>query len=216
MKFDSSGMGVAAKLVQEALSVRSSPPESEHEDEVLKVRSASEQIQPLFAAEPEKEKRRSVISTIELGKNLGLKQTDSSEDNSDDGIATVPTAKGGMRRKHHRAWTLVEVIKLVEGVSKCGTGRWSEIKRLSFASYSYRTSVDLKDKWRNLLKASFAQTPPDDGINSRKHASVPIPAAILLKVRELAEMHAQVPPNLGLGKLPSVSRSVQQTRSGYL
>lgn len=84
------------------------------------------------------------MSTIELGKNLGLKQTDSSEDNSDDGIATVPTAKGGMRRKHHRAWTLVEVIKLVEGVSKCGTGRWSEIKRLSFASYSYRTSVDLK------------------------------------------------------------------------
>ncbi|XP_021800584.1 uncharacterized protein LOC110744862 isoform X1 [Prunus avium] len=216
MKFDSSGMGVAAKLVQEALSVRSSPPESEHADKVLKVRSASEQIQPLFAAEPEKDKRRSVMSTIELGKNLGLKQTDSSEDNSDDGIATVPTAKGGMRRKHHRAWTLVEVIKLVEGVSKCGTGRWSEIKRLSFASYSYRTSVDLKDKWRNLLKASFAQTPPDDGINSRKHASVPIPAAILLKVRELAEMHAQVPPNLGPGKLPSVSRSVHQTRSGYL
>ncbi|VVA23985.1 PREDICTED: telomere repeat-binding [Prunus dulcis] len=215
MKFDSSGMGVAAKLVQEALSVRSSP-ESEHADKDSKVRSASEQIQPLFAAEPEKDKRRSVISTIELGKNLGLKQTDSSEDNSDDGIATVPTAKGGMRRKHHRAWTLVEVIKLVEGVSKCGTGRWSEIKRLSFASYSYRTSVDLKDKWRNLLKASFAQTPPDDGINSRKHASVPIPAAILLKVRELAEMHAQVPPNLGPGKLPSVSRSVHQTRSGYL
>lgn len=37
---------MAAKLVQEALSVRSSPPESEHADKVLKVRSASEQIQP--------------------------------------------------------------------------------------------------------------------------------------------------------------------------
>jgi len=111
-----------------------------------------------------------------------------------------------MRRKHHRAWTLVEVIKLVEGVSRCGAGRWSEIKRLSFASYSYRTSVDLKviisclmctsdhvkggrvcarlylflslsmptlnthftlqDKWRNLLKASFAMTPApaDEGV----------------------------------------------------
>lgn len=37
---------MAAKLVQEALSVHSSPPESEHADKDSKVRSASEQIQP--------------------------------------------------------------------------------------------------------------------------------------------------------------------------
>ncbi|KAM1359443.1 uncharacterized protein LOC126582831 isoform X1 [Malus sylvestris] len=217
MKFDMSGMGVTAKLVKEAFSMRSSVSESEHADKVLKIRSASERMKPRCTAEPEKDKRRSVMGTIELRKNLGIKQTDSSEDNSDDGTAQIPTAKGGMRRKHHRAWTLVEVIKLVEGVSKCGTGRWSEIKRLSFASYSYRTSVDLKDKWRNLLKASFAQTPPDDGINSRKHASVPIPASILLKVRELAEMQVQVPPNLGPSKLATgSSRSVHQLRPGFL
>ncbi|KAM1011019.1 hypothetical protein ACFX13_047169 [Malus domestica] len=217
MKFDMSGMGVTAKLVKEAFSMRSSVSESEHADKVLKIRSASERMKPRCTAEPEKDKRRSVMGTIELRKNLGIKQTDSSEDNSDDGTAQIPTAKGGMRRKHHRAWTLVEVIKLVEGVSKCGTGRWSEIKRLSFASYSYRTSVDLKDKWRNLLKASFAQTPPDDGINSRKHASVPIPASILLKVRELAEMQVQVPPNLGPSKLGTgSSRSVHQMRPGFL
>ncbi|KAK9923720.1 hypothetical protein M0R45_032121 [Rubus argutus] len=167
----------------------------------------------LFATEPEKDKQRSVMSTIEHGKNLVLKQTDSSEDNSDDSIVAVPTVKGGMRRKHHRAWTLVEVMKLVEGVSKCGTGRWSEIKRLSFASYSYRTSVDLKDKWRNLLKASFAQNLL---MMSRKHAAVPIPAPILLKVRELAEMHAQVPPNVGPRLATNGSRSLHQTRSGYL
>lgn len=29
--------------------------------------------------------------------------------------------------------------------------------------------------------------------SSRKHASIPIPAPILLRVRELAEMQAQVP-----------------------
>jgi len=75
---------------------------------------------------------------------LRPKRADLPGHTSDDNIVTVPTAKGGMRRKHHRAWTLVEVIKLVEGVSRCGAGRWSEIKRLSFASYSYRTSVDLK------------------------------------------------------------------------
>ena len=62
---------------------------------------------------------------------------------SDDGIATVPTANGGMRRKNHLIWTLNEVVKLVEGVAKYGIGRWSEIKRVFFASHSHRTSVDL-------------------------------------------------------------------------
>lgn len=86
-----------------------------------------------------------VIGPVELRQELRPKRADPSGHTSDDNnIVTVPTAKGGMRRKHHRAWTLVEVIKLVEGVSRCGAGRWSEIKRLSFASYSYRTSVDLK------------------------------------------------------------------------
>ncbi|KAF2323612.1 hypothetical protein GH714_036318 [Hevea brasiliensis] len=116
-------------------------------------------------------------------------------------IVTVPTSKGGIRRKHHRAWTLSEVMKLVEGVSRYGAGRWSEIKRLAFASYSYRTSVDLKDKWRNLLKASFAHIPSDKGVNSRKNAAtMPIPEPILLRVRELAERQSQVPPNLTSGK----------------
>lgn len=81
---------------------------------------------------------------IEMEQKIELKHVDSSGDASDDNIATVPTAKGGVRRKHHRAWTLSEVVKLVEGVSRYGAGRWSEIKRLAFSSYSYRTSVDLK------------------------------------------------------------------------
>lgn len=82
--------------------------------------------------------------SIEQGQNMELEHIDQSMDTSDDNVATVPTVKGGMRRKHHRAWTLSEVMKLVEGVSRYGAGRWSEIKRLAFASYSYRTSVDLK------------------------------------------------------------------------
>ena len=35
-------------------------------------------------------------------------------------------------------------MKLVDGVARFGAGKWSEIRKLSFASYSYRTSVDLK------------------------------------------------------------------------
>ncbi|XP_022999983.1 uncharacterized protein LOC111494307 isoform X1 [Cucurbita maxima] len=155
---------------------------------------------------PDKDQNPSVKDTNEVEeKNLEEKPTDSGNA-SDDNAIIVPTPKSGSRRKHHRAWTLVEVIKLVEGVSICGAGRWSEIKKLSFSSYSYRTSVDLKDKWRNLLKASFAQTPVGEGMSSRKHVSVSIPEQILLQVRELAEMHAQIPPsNHGQGKLGGVS-----------
>lgn len=54
-------------------------------------------------------------------------------------------------------------------------------------------------------------------MNSRKNASVPIPAPILLRVRELAELHSQVPPNLGSNNLGGVGgRSMHETQSGYL
>lgn len=53
--------------------------------------------------------------------------------------------------------------------------------------------------------------------SSRKHASVPIPAAILLRVRELAEIQAQVPPNISSSKFAAYSSTnVHETRSGYL
>lgn len=91
----------------------------------------------------EKDNQLSAVGAVGVAHNMELKCT-SSPGESDDNIVTVPTSKGGIRRKHHRAWTLNEVLKLVEGVSRYGAGRWSEIKRLAFASYSYRTSVDLK------------------------------------------------------------------------
>ncbi|XVF25200.1 hypothetical protein REPUB_Repub13aG0192800 [Reevesia pubescens] len=213
LKFHPGGMGMTATFVRKGLDVHSSQMDDRTVNKVLEAKSTPEQIPQQFVAESKREK-----PSAELGQDMGLKYVDPSGDTSDDNVATMPTAKGGTRRKHHRAWTLSEVMKLVEGVSKYGAGRWSEIKRLAFASYSYRTSVDLKDKWRNLLKASFAQTPADKGVNSRKHPSIPIPAPILLRVRELAEMQAQVPsPNLSVSKLAECGgRSVNETRPGYL
>ncbi|URE04514.1 Myb-like DNA-binding domain [Musa troglodytarum] len=97
------------------------------------------------------------------------KKLDGIGDTACDNVPKQPAAKANVRRKHHRAWTLCEIRKLVDGVAKYGAGRWSEIRRLSFASYSYRTSVDLKDKWRNLLRASLVQCPTEKevGILSR-------------------------------------------------
>ncbi|XP_078432961.1 uncharacterized protein LOC144704419 [Wolffia australiana] len=58
-----------------------------------------------------------------------------------------------------RRWAPWEVSRLIDGVSKYGAGRWSQIRRLSFPS-SCRSSVDLKDKWRNLLRASCFRERP--------------------------------------------------------
>ncbi|KAE8696375.1 subtilisin-like protease isoform 1 [Hibiscus syriacus] len=215
LKFHPSGTGMTATFIKRGLDVHGSRMGNESMNEVLEAKSTPEQTTHQFVAESNKEK-----SSTDLGQNMELKYVDPAGDTSDDNVVTVPTAKGGTRRKHHRAWTLSEVMKLVEGVSKYGAGRWSEIKRLAFASYSYRTSVDLKDKWRNLLKASFAQTPMDKGANPRKHPLMPIPAPILLRVRELAEMQAQAPsPNLSASKLSACGGggsggSVNETKQG--
>eukprot|EP00249_Psilotum_nudum_P020369 c27672_g1_i3 orf=374-2293(+) len=111
---------------------------------------------------------------------------------SDEHTETIRTRKSGMRRKHHRPWTIREVMKLVEGVAHCGVGKWAEIKKLAFYNSVYRTSVDLKDKWRNLLRASDAYLQASkQGEQRRKHTSPAIPGPLLLRVCELAQFQAQ-------------------------
>ncbi|KAG7589893.1 SANT/Myb domain [Arabidopsis suecica] len=152
--------------------------------------SASRPVQKEFATSDDNNEEH-IIS--EVDQDMEPEHTESSGNSSDDNNNIgVPIMQGGtLRRKHHRAWTLSEVTKLVEGVSKYGAGKWSEIKKHSFSSYSYRTSVDLKDKWRNLLKSSFAQSPSHSTGNLKKHGSMHIPTQILLRVRELAEKQSQ-------------------------
>lgn len=74
------------------------------------------------------------------------------EDTSNQAVVTVPTANGGTRRKHHRPWTLREVVTLVEGVARCGGGKWADIKKLAFSAVGYRTAVDLKVRSSFLLE----------------------------------------------------------------
>lgn len=95
---------------------------------------------------PEEKRESPVADAINLPSTLNpiIEPADSAPSTSDNTQKTVPPVTGEISRKHHRAWTLSEVMKLVEGVSRFGAGKWSEIKRLSFTSYPYRTSVDLK------------------------------------------------------------------------
>jgi hypothetical protein len=121
------------------------------------------------------------------------------------------------RQKAHRAWSLPEVAALVEGVSHFGRGQWADIKTLESASapgggtsgatsvaavLRSRSAVDLKDKWRNLLRiasvppaapASSAAAPgaaAADGGYKRRDAAAELPAALLSRVRELAAAKA--------------------------
>jgi hypothetical protein len=54
--------------------------------------------------------------------------------------------------------SLEETVALVDGVRMVGAGKWAEIKRLPVASITVplagRSPVDLKDKWRNLVRTS--------------------------------------------------------------
>ncbi|VVA91655.1 unnamed protein product [Arabis nemorensis] len=139
---------------------------------------------------------------------------DSSGDSSDDSVDNnnhvgLRITQNAFRRKHHRSWTLSEVKKLVEGVSKYGVGKWSVIKRLSFPSYSHRSPVDIKDKWRNLLRASFAHTHSDRMGSLKKHGSMAIPSQIMLQVRELAQKKSLV-------SLVSKTRMVKKSRNRFL
>ncbi|KAL6550597.1 hypothetical protein OROMI_021085 [Orobanche minor] len=151
-----SGFGISSRL--EKNDVQSNEQlDAENGNKVLKNSASPTCIQEPACASSERKK------TIQLEREVKPKNMKSCKTSSDDEVVTIPTANGGMRRKHHRPWTLSEVVKLVEGVAKYDAGKWSEIKRLAFASYSYRTSVDLKDKWRNLLRASLAESPTGDG-----------------------------------------------------
>uniref|UniRef100_M1AE29 Uncharacterized protein n=1 Tax=Solanum tuberosum TaxID=4113 RepID=M1AE29_SOLTU len=82
--------------------------------------------------------------------------SDQSSDNSSEEDWTIGSETRGTNqdRKHNKYWSTTEVLKLVEGVSKYGVGRWSDIKRMFFQSSVHRSPADLKDKWRNLLRAS--------------------------------------------------------------
>lgn len=63
---------------------------------------------------------------------------------SEDDRVTKKKSKKHDRRKHQRMWTLSEVMKLVDGISEHGIGRWTDIKRNLFSTSAYRTPIDLR------------------------------------------------------------------------
>ena len=59
----------------------------------------------------------------------------------------------GCRQKPNTRWSEEETALLVDAVCVRGTGSWADILEQHRATFHpTRSSVDLKDKWRNLVK----------------------------------------------------------------
>jgi hypothetical protein len=103
------------------------------------------------------------------------------------------------RNKQHNPWALEEAEALVEGVARCGGGRWADIKKLGFPAIAHRTAVDLKDKWRNLLRIASLPSPGPKSAEKRRD----VPVELLARVRHLAQEHsAGAAPTPGKGGMP--------------
>ena len=59
----------------------------------------------------------------------------------------------GRRQKPNTRWSEEETALLVDAVCVRGTGSWADILEQHRAAFHpTRSSIDLKDKWRNLVK----------------------------------------------------------------
>lgn len=93
--------------------------------------------------------------------------------------------------KTHRPWSLPEVKALVRGVTHYGRGQWADIKALRLDGVAddliNRSAVDLKDKWRNLLRVAMLP-----GLYKRRDVNG-VPSELLEKVRVLASKSITTP-----------------------
>ncbi|KAM3302873.1 hypothetical protein P3S67_013903 [Capsicum chacoense] len=121
----------------------------------------------------------------------GTLSDQSSDDTSEDDWTIGCETRGTKQdRKRNNYWSTREVLKLVEGVSEYGVGRWSDIKKMFFPSSMRRSPADLKDKWRNLLRASCRRLQSRRGVDAKKkHRMRSIPQSVLNHVRELAVIY---------------------------
>ncbi|KAK4784830.1 hypothetical protein SAY86_019198 [Trapa natans] len=121
---------------------------------------------------------------------VSVSEDNSSASESDYDWIEKKSMRNDDRRKRQRMWTLQEVTKLVDGICEFGVGHWTDIKRLSFTTSAYRTPIDLRDKWRNLLRASYAQgLEKGEAEQKQKGAGRSLPESLLHRIRELAAVH---------------------------
>lgn len=55
------------------------------------------------------------------------------------------------QRRKTKKWTRFEEENIIKGIGEFGEGNWKDIL-LAYEFQSGRTTVDIKDKWRNMAR----------------------------------------------------------------
>ncbi|XP_066388916.1 uncharacterized protein [Miscanthus floridulus] len=63
----------------------------------------------------------------------------------------LPPPENKSKRRRARKWSLLEEETLRKGVQQYGIGNWRDILNNNLDIFIGRTTVDLKDKWRNMI-----------------------------------------------------------------
>lgn len=113
------------------------------------------------------------------------------------------------RCKHHNPWTLEETLTLIRGVEDCGGGKWADIKKRKYKSIENRSAVDLKDKWRNLMRVAVL---PAAALRTKCAKRRELPLDLLVKVRTLNTMHSKAKASSNAAHSDSAGRSKSRAR----
>lgn len=113
------------------------------------------------------------------------------------------------RCKHHNPWTLEETLTLIRGVEDCGGGKWADIKKRKYKSIENRSAVDLKDKWRNLMRVAVL---PATALRTKCAKRRELPLDLLVKVRTLNAMHSKAKASSNAAHSDSVGRFKSRAR----
>lgn len=118
------------------------------------------------------------------GKGKGSSSSSSPAGSADNSSAeNNGTGSGHRRKKHHNPWTAEETQALIDGVGICGGGKWADIKKLGLKAIERRSAVDLKDKWRNLLRVALLPQQTLRQIERKREVS----SEMLARVRVLSQ-----------------------------
>ncbi|KAL6145789.1 hypothetical protein ACLB2K_056474 [Fragaria x ananassa] len=109
------------------------------------------------------------------------------DSDSEDEILRRKRSNKDDRRKHQRMWDISEIMTLVDGISEYGVAQWTRIKRLLFTN-AYRTPIDLRDKWRNLL-SNCCHRKLKKELDEKEENDMDLPKSLIYRVRELAKKH---------------------------
>jgi hypothetical protein len=138
-------------------------------------------------ATPTKKVKTGAVPPVSMEAKVNAEELVGSESDDDDAYGSDHGGGGKGKRKNlnpwYRFWTLEETQALVDGVDKCGGGKWADIKKLSFSAIDKRSAVDLKDKWRNLIRIAML---PAEQVKLDKKREATCPPELLAQVREIS------------------------------